>query len=134
MASQAGRRVPPMLSRLEQQQSETSVARSRIARSIRFLAENYEAQPSLEDAARVAGLSPYHFQREFSRLAGVSPKAFIGHLTLEHAKAKLAGGASVLDAALDAGLSGPSRLHDLCLKVESMTPGDYAKGGAGLLI
>ena len=61
-------------------------------------------------------------------------KAFVGHLTLEHAKAELADGASVLDAALDAGLSGPSRLHDLALKIEAMTPGDYAKGGAGLAI
>jgi AraC family transcriptional regulator of adaptative response/methylated-DNA-[protein]-cysteine methyltransferase len=123
-----------MLNRPGQTSIESNPARARIARSIRHLVENYDAQPSLEDAAQVAGLSPYHFQREFSRLAGVSPKAFIGHLTLEHAKAKLAGGASVLDAALDAGLSGPSRLHDLCLKVESMTPGDYAKGGAGLVI
>jgi AraC family transcriptional regulator of adaptative response/methylated-DNA-[protein]-cysteine methyltransferase len=113
---------------------ETDPARARIARSIRHLVENYDAQPSLEDAARVAGLSPYHFQREFSRLAGVSPKTFVAHLTLEHAKAKLAGGASVLGAALDVGLSGPSRLHDLCVKVESMTPGDYARGGAGLVI
>jgi AraC family transcriptional regulator, regulatory protein of adaptative response / methylated-DNA-[protein]-cysteine methyltransferase len=123
-----------MLDRPGQTPFETNHARARIACSIRHLVENYDAQPSLEDAARAAGLSPYHFQREFSRLAGVSPKAFIGHLTLEHAKAKLAGGASVLHAALDAGLSGPSRLYDLCLKVESMTPGDYAKGGAGLLI
>ncbi|HYM19140.1 MAG TPA: methylated-DNA--[protein]-cysteine S-methyltransferase [Micropepsaceae bacterium] len=123
-----------MLHRLEQQQGEKSAIHSRIARSIRYLAENYEAQPSLEEAADVAGLSPYHFQREFSRLAGVSPKSFIGHLTLEHAKARLKKGASVLDAALDAGLSGSSRLHDLCLKVECMTPGDYTKGGAGLRI
>src|SRR5260221_8273828 len=129
-----GRRVRPMLHRLEQDPIETSGIHSRIARSIRHLAENYEAQPSLEEAARAAGLSPHHFQREFSRLAGVSPKSFIAHLTLVHAKARLERGASVLDAALDAGLSGPSRLHDLCLKIESMTPGDYAKGGAGLLI
>src|SRR5882724_5494874 len=129
-----GRRVRPTLHRLEQDPIETSGIHARIARSIRHLAENYEAQPSLEEAARAAGLSAYHFQREFSRLAGVSPKSFISHLTLQQAKARLQSGATVLDAALDAGLSGPSRLHDLCLKVEAMTPGDYAKGGAGLLI
>jgi AraC family transcriptional regulator of adaptative response/methylated-DNA-[protein]-cysteine methyltransferase len=98
------------------------------------LADHFADQPSLEDAARVAGLSPHHFQREFSRLAGVSPKAFVAHLTLERAKAGLAKGETVLGAALDAGLSGPSRLHDLCLKIEAMTPGSYAKGGAGLEI
>src|SRR5215831_12938866 len=105
-----------------------------IARAIAYLAGNYTEQPSLEEAARAAGLSPYHFQREFSRLAGVSPKSFIAHLTLERAKARLSNGETVLHSALDAGLSGPSRLHDLCLKVEAMTPGTYAKGGAGLSI
>jgi AraC family transcriptional regulator of adaptative response/methylated-DNA-[protein]-cysteine methyltransferase len=106
----------------------------RIGRAIAYLAERYAAQPSLDEAARVAGLSPHHFQREFSRLAGVSPKAFVAHLTLERAKAELAKGATVMGAAYDAGLSGSSRLHDLCLKVEAMTPGTYAKGGAGLRI
>lgn len=112
--------------------SEDGTTYGRIARAIRFLAENYADQPSLDEAARVAGLSPFHFQREFSRLAGVSPKSFVAHLTLERAKTSLAKGESVLNAALDAGLSGPSRLHDLCLKIEAMTPGSYAKGGAGL--
>jgi AraC family transcriptional regulator of adaptative response/methylated-DNA-[protein]-cysteine methyltransferase len=106
----------------------------RIARAILYLAENFSRQPTLEQAAAVACLSPFHFQREFSRLAGVSPKSFVEHLTLERAKTMLARGSSVMAAALDAGLSGPSRLHDLCLKVEAMTPGCYAKGGAGLRI
>ena len=106
----------------------------RIARAIRFLTERYLDQPRLEDAAQVVGLSPYHFQRIFTRYVGVSPKAFVGHLTLAHAKAELAKGASVLGAALDSGLSGPSRLHDLCLKIEAMTPGEYAKAGAGVAI
>jgi len=106
----------------------------RMARAIRFLSEHYVEQPPLDEAASVAGLSPFHFQRMFTRYVGVSPKSFVGHLTLEHAKAELARGASVLDAALDAGLSGPSRLHDLTLKIEAMTPGDYAKGGEGLSI
>ena len=106
----------------------------RMGRAIQFLSEHYLDQPRLEDAAEAAGLSPFHFQREFTRYVGVSPKAFVGHLTLGHAKEELARGASVLDAALEAGLSGPSRLHDLCLKIEAMTPGDYAKGGQGVAI
>ena len=106
----------------------------RMGRAIRFLAANYLDHPSLEDAAGAVGLSPFHFQRLFTRYVGVSPKTFVGHLTLDHAKANLVEGRSLLDTALDAGLSGPSRLHDLCLKIEAMTPGEYAKGGDGLVI
>jgi AraC family transcriptional regulator of adaptative response/methylated-DNA-[protein]-cysteine methyltransferase len=106
----------------------------RMSRAIRYLSANYRNQPTLEDAADAVGLSPFHFQRVFTRYVGVSPKHFVGHLTLDHAKADLASGKSLLDTALDAGLSGPSRLHDLCLKIEAMTPGDYAKGGEGLAI
>ena len=107
---------------------------ARIAEAIRYLTKNYLRQPDLGEAAHAVGLSPSHFQREFSRLAGVSPKSFVAALTLEHAKARLNDGATIFDAALDAGLSGPSRLYDLTLKIEAMTPGDYAKGGAGLTI
>lgn len=106
----------------------------RMGRAIRFLSANYLDHPTLEDAADTVGLSPFHFQRVFTRYVGVSPKSFLGHLTLDHAKRSLAQGTSVLDTALDAGLSGPSRLHDLCLKIEAMTPGDYARGGAGVAI
>ena len=105
-----------------------------MGRAIRFLADHYLEQPTLDEAASAAGLSPFHFQRIFTRYVGISPKSFVGHLTLGHAKAELANGASVLDAALDAGLSGPSRLHDLALKIEAMTPGEYARGGQGLII
>jgi AraC family transcriptional regulator of adaptative response/methylated-DNA-[protein]-cysteine methyltransferase len=107
---------------------------ARISRALLYLAENYRRQPSLEEAAGVAGLSPWHFQREFTRLTGISPKSFIGHLTLEHAKRSLIDGRSVQDASWSAGLSGPSRLYDLALKVEAMTPGEYARRGAGLTI
>ncbi|MGD0191928.1 MAG: methylated-DNA--[protein]-cysteine S-methyltransferase [Rhizomicrobium sp.] len=106
----------------------------RIARAIRYLSDHYLEQPTLDDAASAAAMSPFHFQRIFTRYVGVSPKAFVGALTLDHAKADLREGASVLDAALDAGLSGPSRLHDLSLKIEAMTPGDYASGAAGVVI
>jgi AraC family transcriptional regulator, regulatory protein of adaptative response / methylated-DNA-[protein]-cysteine methyltransferase len=113
---------------------ESGSAYRSMARAIRYLAENYARQPSLDDAAEAVGLSPFHFQRLFSRYVGVSPKKFVGALTLDHAKAELKSGASVLDASLAAGLSGPSRLHDLSLKIEAMTPGEYAKGGAGIII
>jgi AraC family transcriptional regulator, regulatory protein of adaptative response / methylated-DNA-[protein]-cysteine methyltransferase len=113
---------------------ETSRDWRRMGRAIRFLTERYIEQPRLEDAADAVGLSPFHFQRLFTRYVGVSPKSFVGHLTLEHAKRELAQGASVLDAAIDSGLSGSSRLHDLALKIEAMTPGEYAKGGGGLSI
>ncbi len=106
----------------------------RMGRAIRFLSANYLDQPTLENAASAVGLSPFHFQRLFTRYVGVSPKNFVGHLTLDHAKGDLAQGRSLLDTSLDAGLSGPSRLHDLCLKIEAMTPGDYAKGGADVVI
>ena len=106
----------------------------RIGRAIRYLAEHYSEQPRLDDAAGAVGLSPFHFQRVFSRYVGVSPKSFVGHLTLDHAKTELARGASVLDAALESGLSGPSRLHDLSLKIEAMTPGEISKGGKGVAI
>ncbi len=106
----------------------------RMGRAIRFLSANYLDHPTLEDAAGAVGLSPFHFQRVFTRYVGVSPKNFVGHLTLDNAKESLVQGKSLLETAFDAGLSGPSRLHDLVLKVEAMTPGDYAKGGAGLEI
>ena len=106
----------------------------RMGRAIRFLSARYLDQPSLEAAAAAVNLSPFHFQRLFTRYVGVSPKNFVGHLTLDHAKSDLAQGRNLLETSLDAGLSGPSRLHDLCLKIEAMTPGDYAKGGASVVI
>jgi AraC family transcriptional regulator of adaptative response/methylated-DNA-[protein]-cysteine methyltransferase len=113
---------------------DTGAHHRRIARAIRYLSDHYLEQPTLNDAASAAAMSPFHFQRVFTRYVGISPKAFVGALTLDHAKADLREGASVLDAALDAGLSGPSRLHDLSLKIEAMTPGEYAKGGTGVAI
>lgn len=114
--------------------AEDSIDWQRMAKAISWLTAHYQEQPRLEAAADVVGLSPFHFQRVFTRHVGVSPKAFIGHLTLTHAKKELAQGASVLAASLGAGLSGPSRLYDLCLKIEAMTPGEYAEAGAGLVV
>src|SRR5215469_7324673 len=96
----------------------------KMGRAIRYLSANYRDQPTLEDAAGAVGLSPFHFQRLFSRYVGISPKSFVGHLTFEHVRAGLLDGQSLLETAFDAGLSGPSRLHDLSLKIEAMTPGE----------
>lgn len=106
----------------------------RIATAIEFLVAHHVDQPTLGEAAAEAGLSPFHFQRLFTRWAGISPKRFLQYLTLEHAKRALEGAASVLDAAYDTGLSGPGRLHDLFVTYEAMTPGAYKRGGAGLTI
>jgi AraC family transcriptional regulator of adaptative response/methylated-DNA-[protein]-cysteine methyltransferase len=107
---------------------------ARIARAIAYMVEHYQEQPSLEAMAEQAGLSPFHFQRIFKRWAGISPKRFLQYVTLAHAKRLLAGDASVLDAALDTGLSGPSRLHDLFVSCEAMTPGEFKALGEQLVI
>ena len=106
----------------------------RIERAIRFLDGHVVDQPSLEDVAREIGLSPFHAQRLFTRWAGISPKRFLGLLTVGHAKAALQAGESVLDATYEVGLSGPSRLHDLFVTYEAMTPGEYKQQGAGLVV
>jgi AraC family transcriptional regulator of adaptative response/methylated-DNA-[protein]-cysteine methyltransferase len=106
----------------------------RIEKAIQFLAENYHQQPSLDEVARNVNLSEYHFQRLFRRWAGISPKRFVQFLTLEYAKQALEESRSVLEATYGAGLSSPSRLHDLFVNVESMTPGEFKMQGAGLKI
>lgn len=107
---------------------------SRVAHALYWLSRNFERQPSLAEAAGHAGLSEHHFQRLFQRQVGLSPKKYVQFLTLERAKRLLAQSRSVLDAAYDAGLSGPGRLHDLFVNVEAMTPGEYRHRGRGLTI
>lgn len=106
----------------------------RIARVIGYLDEHHAAQPDLAELAGRAGLSPFHFHRLFSAWAGVTPKDFVQWLTLAHAKELLRRGKNVLDTALDAGLSGPGRLHDLCVSLEAASPGEIQSGGAGWTI
>lgn len=106
----------------------------RIARAIEYLRLNSASQPDLAAAARHVHLSEHHFQRLFTRWAGVSPKRFVQYLTVEHAKSRLATARGVLDVAGAVGLSGPGRLHDLFVTLEAMTPGEYKAGGAGLAI
>jgi AraC family transcriptional regulator of adaptative response/methylated-DNA-[protein]-cysteine methyltransferase len=106
----------------------------RIEQAIAYLEEHALEQPSLDDVAEHIGLSSYHFQRLFKSWAGVSPKRFLQYLTIENAKKLLRESVSVLDTALDVGLSGPSRLHDLFVSVEAMTPGEFKDQGKELLI
>ena len=105
-----------------------------VATAIDFLVANADRMPDLEETAACVGLSPQHFQRVFKAGAGVSPKKFLQYLAAGEAKKAFARGESVLDASLSAGLSGPSRLHDLFLVAEGMTPGAYRRKGEGLLI
>ncbi|MBI5041928.1 MAG: methylated-DNA--[protein]-cysteine S-methyltransferase [Gammaproteobacteria bacterium] len=106
----------------------------RIARVIRYLDEHHTAQPDLAMLADYVGLSPFHFHRLFSSWAGITPKDFLQCLTLSHAKTLLVQGNSVLDVAMRSGLSGPGRLHDLCVNLEAASPGEVKSGGAGWTI
>jgi AraC family transcriptional regulator of adaptative response/methylated-DNA-[protein]-cysteine methyltransferase len=105
-----------------------------IAAAIEYLVRNYADQPSLDDVARRAGISPHHFQRTFKAATGVSPKRFLQYVTISHAKTLLADRANLLDAAFDLGLSGPGRLHDLFVACEAVTPGQFKLRGQGLAI
>jgi len=107
---------------------------SLIGRAIEHIGENVHDQPTLAEVAAAVGLSPAHFQRVFSQWVGVSPKRYQQYLTLDHAKTLLDERFTVLDVAVETGLSGSSRLHDLFLRWEAMSPGEYARGGAGLAI
>src|SRR5215510_11191511 len=103
-----------------------------IRRAIAFLSETWAEQPSLDRLAGHLQLSPAHCQKLFKRWCGLSPKEFVQAITVDHARALLTGSASVFDTALEVGLSGGSRLHDLFVSHEAMTPGDYKRRGEGL--
>lgn len=96
-----------------------------IERAILFLKENYQNQPSLQEIANVVGTSPSHCQKMFLQWAGVSPKDFIQFLTVTHAKQLLKENNTLLATTFDVGLSSTSRLHDLFIKIESLSPGQY---------
>ncbi|WP_373072292.1 methylated-DNA--[protein]-cysteine S-methyltransferase [Zeaxanthinibacter enoshimensis] len=107
----------------------------RVEKAIDYIRKNFREQPSLDEVAEVVNLSPAHFQRLFTNWAGVSPKKFTQFLSLEYAKQLLGEkDMTLFDAADQAGLSGTGRLHDLFLKIEGMTPGEYRKGGSTLQI
>lgn len=107
----------------------------RITQAISYLKDNFKDQPNLDEVANRVHLSPFHFQKLFTDWAGVSPKKFVQYLSIEHAKKLLTDTSSTLfDAALQTGLSGTGRLHDLFVTIEGMTPGEYKNGGENLSI
>ncbi|HRK23910.1 MAG TPA: methylated-DNA--[protein]-cysteine S-methyltransferase [Beijerinckiaceae bacterium] len=107
----------------------------RLVRSaIGFIAHSFRDQPEVETIAEAVGLTPADLNRLFRRWAGLTPKAFLQAVTLDHARRLLKDSASVLDATFDSGLSGPGRLHDLFVTHEAMSPGEYKSGGAGLTL
>jgi AraC family transcriptional regulator of adaptative response/methylated-DNA-[protein]-cysteine methyltransferase len=106
----------------------------RVTAALDYLTEHWRDQPDLDAAARAAGLSPHHFQRVFTRWVGASPKKFVQALTHASARKLLVDGASVLDAAMETGLSGASRLHDVFIAEEAATPGAVKSGGADLVM
>ena len=106
----------------------------RVEKAIRFIEENFARRPTLDEIAGSVHLSRFHFDRLFKRWAGISPVRFQQFLTLDYTKKRLAQSRSLLDAALDAGLSGPGRLHDLFVTFEAMTPGDFKRRGKGIRI
>jgi len=103
-----------------------------VRRAIAFISEHWRQQPTVEAVADAASCTPDELHHLFRRWAGLTPKGFMQALTLDHAKGLLRGSASVLDAALDSGLSGPGRLHDLFVTHEAMSPGEWKVGGAGM--
>ncbi|WP_337074136.1 methylated-DNA--[protein]-cysteine S-methyltransferase [Aeromonas veronii] len=107
---------------------------ARIADAIRFITSQVERQPTLDEIAAHVHLSPFHFQRLFSRWAGVTPKRYLQVLTLERAKALLQESRPLLEVADTLGLSSGSRLYDHFVQLEAVTPGEYKQRGAGLII
>jgi AraC family transcriptional regulator of adaptative response/methylated-DNA-[protein]-cysteine methyltransferase len=106
----------------------------RIERAIRFLQSHHHEQPALSEMARSVNLSEYHFQRLFARWVGISPKRFMQYLTKEQAKHLLTQSKDLLSVSHATGLSGPSRLHDLFVTCEAVTPGEYKQRGEGVEI
>ncbi len=106
----------------------------RIEQVIRYVDAQFREQPSLEVLAEVAGLSVSHFHRMFHRWAGVPPKQFLKCLTAAEARRRLMSSESILASSLELGLSGSSRLHDLVVTLEGLSPGELKRGGEGLCI
>lgn len=106
----------------------------RIRSAIEYIAVNYKEQPSLDDVAKHLNMSPFHFQRMFTEWAGISPKQFLQYISITHAKKLLEESVSVFETAHEIGFSGTSRLHDLFINIEGMTPGEYKNGGKALSI
>lgn len=109
---------------------------NRIAEAIEYIKNNFRQQPNLDEVAQKVHLSPAHFQRLFTEWAGTSPKKFLQYISVEYAKTILTEnqGVTLFDATFETGLSSTSRLHDLFINIEGMTPGEYKNGGKNLSI
>lgn len=113
--------------------SQENINYDRIADAIAYINMHFKRQPSLEEIAENVHLSPFHFQRMFQEWAGTTPKKFLQYISIEHAKSLLVEKqSSLFDTAFETGLSGTSRLHDLFVNIEGMTPAEYKNGGANL--
>ena len=105
-----------------------------VRRAIEYISEHWRAQPDTDAIARASGVTATELHHLFRRWAGLTPKAFLQALTLDHARRLLRDSASVLDASFEVGLSGPGRLHDLFVTHEAMSPGEWKTGGSGLTV
>jgi len=114
--------------------AKTSLNYTRIAKAITFIIDHHKQQPDLDDIAEHIHLSTFHFQRLFQEWAGTTPKKFLQYISLSHAKKILKHHNSIADTVHTLGLSSSSRLHELFVKIESMTPAEYKNGGASLFI
>ena len=106
----------------------------RIEKAIIYMKENFKEQPDLDEVAKQVNVSPFHFQKLFKDWAGVSPKKFLQFISIEYAKGLLRQKLSLADVSFETGLSGTSRLHDLFIGIEGLTPGEYKNGGKALQI
>ena len=124
-----------MYNNLRKMGTQEAINYSRIAAAIEYIRDNFKRQPDLDEVAERINLSSFHFQRLFSEWAGVSPKKFLQYISLHHAKSLLKDQQMTLfEAAYETGLSGTSRLHDLFISIEGMTPAEYKNGGKDLKI
>ena len=115
--------------------SQENINYERIATAIQYITENFREQPDLDEVAAQVHMSPFHFQRMFREWAGVTPKKFLQYISLDYAKSIIKDPhSSLIDTAMETGLSGTGRLHDLFVHIEGMTPGEYKNGGMDLSI
>jgi AraC family transcriptional regulator, regulatory protein of adaptative response / methylated-DNA-[protein]-cysteine methyltransferase len=116
--------------------SQQDIHYTQIAEAINYLVMSFKSQPDLFEVADTVHMSPSHFQRLFTQWAGTSPKKFLQYISIEHAKKLLLDNqqASLAEVAHDTGLSSTSRLHDLFISIEGMTPAEYKNGGSSLVI
>lgn len=120
-----------------QEQTQQQLNYERITQAIEYIRLHFRQQPGLEEIAHAVHLSPAHFQRVFTEWAGTSPKKFLQYISLDHAQKVLRDSSShstLLDATMETGLSSTSRLHDLFVQMEGMSPATYKNGGQNLII